>query len=131
MDKNSVLKFSLYFVGIVQIFFGLTFLLAPTMYPKMVNLQQAPEWVSWMLIFTSARMLGFGVGMFVAAQDPLKHKLWIQIMIGLQIIDWTGTILYITSGAVTLAQVTSASFLPLIFIALLAYSYPRSQASKA
>ena len=127
MDKNSILKFTLYFIGIVQIVLGLTFLLTPTMYPKMVNLAKAPDWVSWILIFTSARMIGFGVAMFIAAQDPIKHKLWIQIMIGLQALDWTGTVFYIVLGAVTLVQVSTASFLPLIFIGLLLYSYPRSK----
>ena len=126
MDKNSLLKFSLYFIGVVQIVLGLTFLLAPTMYPKMVNLEKAPDWVSWILVFTSARMIGFGIGMFIAAQDPIKHKLWIQMMIGLQVVDWTGTVLYILLGAVTIVQVSTASFLPVIFIGLLLYSYPRS-----
>ena len=125
MQKNTLLKYTLYFIGTVQIFFGLNFLLAPKMYPQMVNLENAPDWVSWMLIFTSARMLGFGVGMFVAAQDPVKHKLWIQIMIGLQAIDWIGTILYILLGAVNIIQVSTASFLPLVFIGLLLYAYPR------
>ena len=126
MDKNSVLKFTLYFIGIVQIGLGLSFLLTPKMYPQMVNLTQAPDWVSWMLSFGSIRMIGFGIGMFIAAQDPIKHKAWIQIMVGLQIMDWVGTVLYIFLGAVTLVQVSTASFLPIIFLVLLAYSYPRS-----
>ena len=126
MDKNSILKFTLYFIGVVQIGLGLTFLLTPKMYPQMVNLTQAPDWVSWMLVFTSARMIGFGIGMFIAAQDPIRHKLWIQIMIGLQTMDWVGTVFYIFSGVVTIVQVSTASFLPIIFLVLLAYSYPRS-----
>ena len=71
-------------------------------------------------------MIGFGIAMFIAAQDPIKHKLWIQIMVGLQVIDWTGTVFYIALGAVSLMQVSTASFLPLIFIGLLLYTYPRT-----
>ena len=126
MDKNSLLKFSLYFVGVVQTGLGLTFLLTPKLYPQMVNLATAPDWVSWILVFTSARMIGVGIAMFIAAQDPIKHKLWIQIMVGLQVIDWTGTVFYIALGAVSLMQVSTASFLPLIFIGLLLYTYPRT-----
>ena len=126
MDKNSVLKFTLYFIGIVQIGLGLSFLLTPKMYPQMVNLAQAPDWVNWMLSFGSIRMIGFGIGMFIAAQDSIKYKALIQIMIGLQIMDWIGTVLYISLGAVTLAQVSTASFLPIIFLVLLVYSYPRA-----
>ena len=131
MEKNSILKFSLYFVGFVQVVLGLIFLLIPTNYASMMGLQQAPNWVNWMFTFMSIRMIGFGAGMFIAAKDPIKNKLWIQIMIVMQAMDWLGTVFYLTAGVVTLAQVTSASFLPLIFIALLVYSYPRPQASTA
>lgn len=40
-------------------------------------------------------------------------------MVGVQAIDWLGTAAYLISGALTLSTVTTAAFLPLIFIGIL------------
>jgi hypothetical protein len=77
----------------------------------------------------SARALGFAYGMFLAARDPARHIHWIQAMIGVQAIDWLVTMYFVLTGAVTLAQVSTASFLPLIFIGMLVIFYPRQQAT--
>ena len=44
-------------------------------------------------------------------------------------IDWLVTLLYLWRGDVTLAQVTTASFLPVIFIAVLWVHFPRGTAA--
>ena len=40
-------------------------------------------------------------------------------MIGIQAVDWIGTIAYLVTGAVTITQVTTAAFLPVVFIVIL------------
>lgn len=40
-------------------------------------------------------------------------------MVGVQAIDWIATVIYLATGVVTLAQVSTAAFLPLVFIAIL------------
>lgn len=52
-------------------------------------------------------------------------------MIAIQVIDWIVTLYYLTAGAVTFAQVTTASFLPAIFVVLLLISYPKPTAKTA
>ena len=46
-------------------------------------------------------------------------------MIAIQLIDWGVTIKYLALRAVTLEQVSTASFLPLLFVVLLAIGSPR------
>ena len=121
------LQITLVFIGVVQMVLGLAFALVPTQFSAMLGLAAAPTWVYWMFAMFSARAFGFAYGMFLAARDPIKHVAWIRAMIGVQAIDWLATTYYVLTGAVTLAQVTTASFLPIIFIALLVGFYPRQQ----
>jgi hypothetical protein len=76
-----------------------------------------------------ARFLGMGYGMFVAMRDPMKHRAWIQAMIGIQAIDWLATIANLLSGAISLSQASTATFLPIVFIVALLVFYPRGQSS--
>ena len=119
------LQITLAFIGVVQVVLGVVFVLAPAQFGAMLGLAAAPTWVYWMFGMFSARALGFAYGMFLAARDPARHIHWIQAMIGVQLIDWLATMYFVLTGAVTLAQVSTASFLPLIFIAMLVICYPR------
>lgn len=123
------LRFTLVFIGIVQLVLGIAFAFFPAGFSAMLGLTQVPPWAYWMFGMFSARAWGFAYGMFLAARDPERHKTWMQAMIGVQVVDWLGTMYFVLTGAVTLAQVTTASFLPLIFIALLVVFYPRQQAA--
>lgn len=119
------LRITLVVIGIVQVFFGLPFVVAPGLYSLVLHLPGAPAWTSWFFVMSGARFLGMAYGMFQAARDPVKHVAWINAMIAIQALDWLGTIYAIATGAISFAQATDAPFLPLIFIAALLIWYPR------
>ncbi len=121
------LQITLVFIGIVQVVLGAAFAFAPAQFGAMLGLTEAPTWTHWIFFMFSARALGFAFGMFLAARDPVRHVSWIQAMIGVQAIDWLATMYFVLTGAVTLTQVSTASFLPLIFIGMLVIFYPRQQ----
>ncbi len=123
------LRITLVFIGVVQLVLGVIFVLAPTQFSAMAGLAKGATWEYWMFGMFGARALGFAYGMFLAARDPDRHVHWIQAMIGVQAIDWLVTMYFVLTGTVTLAQVSTASFLPLIFIAMLVIFYPRQQAT--
>ncbi|MEN8237965.1 MAG: hypothetical protein ABFR53_02060 [Actinomycetota bacterium] len=120
----NVLKVVLRVIGVVQLVLGAV-LLVPGLFESVAGLDPAPEWVSWMFAMFAARSIGFGYGMLVAANNPEGNVAWIKAMIGVQAIDWIATIAYLATGAVTLSQVTTAVFLPLVFIFILARRLPR------
>lgn len=126
MPKNKVLTFTLWFIAMVQFALGVAFLFAPQLTSQAFGLSPAPGWTNWLFGMMAARFLGFGYGMALAARDPAKSVHWIKAMIGIQAIDWIVTIYYVSLGAVTLAQVSTASFLPLIFVILLSLFYPKT-----
>lgn len=113
----------------MQCLLGAAFLIAPGQTSHMLGLSAAPGWTHWLFGMMAARFLGFGYGMALAARNPLASLPWINAMVAIQAIDWIVTLRYLTAGAVTLAQVTTASFLPLIFVILLVVSYPEPAAA--
>lgn len=126
--RNRILRFTLGMIAFVQLILGVVFILFPAQFAAMSGLTEAPPWVNWMFAMFGARALGFAYGMVLAIRDPLRHTHWIRAMIGIQLIDWLATIYFVSAGAVTLAQVSTASFLPVIFIAVLFFATPRPPA---
>lgn len=113
-----LLRLTLYIIAIVQVVLGIVFLV-PDLFANVAGLESAPAWTGWLLAMFGARALGFGFGMALAARDPVRHRSWIVAMVGIQTIDWLATLAYLTVGAVTLAQVTTAAFLPVVFVLVL------------
>lgn len=128
-QQTTLLSLTLGFIAVVQIALGAAFLAAPGPTSRLFGLTVAPAWTNWLFGMMAARFLGFGYGMALAARNPLANLSWIRAMVVIQAIDWFVTLHYLTAGAVTLAQVTTASFLPAVFVVLLLASYPRPAAA--
>ena len=116
----KLLSYTLRFIGVVQIILGLIFLLIPNEFANALNYELLPNWAIWMYTQMAARFIGYGIGMFITANNPKENLLWIDTMIFIQIIDWIGTIIFLARGA-TLTQVTTAPFFPVLFVIILGY----------
>jgi hypothetical protein len=120
------LRVTLITIGMFQLVLGALFLAAPRGTASLLGLAPAaPAWANWLFTMMAARFLGYAYGMFVAARDPQRHRTWIDTMIIIQAIDWTATLAYLATGDVSLRQVTTASFMPALFIAALLRYRPR------
>lgn len=124
LNNQRLLVFVLRFVAVVQWILGVGFLLAPAGIATLLGLAPAPTWTAWLFAMMAARFLGFGYGMWLAARDPERHRHWIGTMVAIQAIDWLATLYYLAVGAVTLGQVTTAAFFPVVFIVVLLANYP-------
>lgn len=124
-EHPRLLVFTLRFIAFVQAFLGLAFLIAPEATSELLGLKPAPGWANWLFGMMAARFLGFAYGMWIAAKDSAGARSWIVSMIAVQAVDWLVTLKYLANGAVTLAQVSTASFLPVLFVIALAVSLPR------
>lgn len=130
MSRTTILKVTAYAIAVSQFALGLAYLLVPARFNDLLGLDTAPDWTDWPLQLSGARFLAFGFGMLLVARRPLAHRSWILAMILVQALDWLATVANLARGTVTLAQVGTASFLPLLFIAGLAVGYPRSDAPR-
>ena len=120
------LRTTLIVIGIAQLVLGTLFLLAPGAAAELLGLQPvAPAWAHWLFAMMAARFLGYAYGMFAAARNPERMTSWINTMIAIQVIDWLATIAYLTAGDVTIRQVSTASFLPVLFVGALLWKHPR------
>ena len=120
------LRFALRATGVVQLFFGSLFVIAPGLTADVLQTRTTePGWVDWLFVMMGARFIGYGLGMFVAARDPRRHLAWIDTMIVVQALDWASTLGFLLAGDVTLRNVTSAAVLPPLIIAALVWWHPR------
>lgn len=120
---------TLVLIAVVQLIIGALFILSPSTFPSLFGLPAAPAWTDWIFAMFGARALGFAYGMLVALKDIRRHATWLTAMIIVQAIDWVGTLLSVHGAKVTLAQVSTASFLPVLFIAVLAFELNRQRNS--
>jgi len=118
-------------IAVVQLILGLIFLFAPQAFPGLLGLVPAPGWTDWMFAQFAARALAFAYGMGLVLRDARRHADWIRAMIGVQIIDWIGTVMALVAGKVTLAQVATAPFLPILFVLVLALELRRQASTQA
>jgi len=121
-----ILRITLGVIAAFQAGFGILFLIAPSVYPHLVGLAPVPAWAPWIFALFSARALGFAAGMVFAIRDPFRYRSWIAVMIGVQAIDWIVTMVFVLQGILTLAQVSTAGFMPIVFIVALALTFPRA-----
>jgi hypothetical protein len=120
------LRVTLVIVGLFQLVLGALFLSAPGRAASLFGLHPAaPAWANWLLAMMAARFLGYAYGMFAAARAPRVHVGWIDTMIVIQAVDWAATLVYLTSGDLTLRQVSTAAFAPVLFIGALLWFHPR------
>ena len=127
--RPLLFAFTVRFVAFVQATLGIAFLAAPETASRLLGLQPAPGWTGWLFGMMAARFLGYAYGLWIAPRDPIAARPWITSMIAIQLVDWAVTIKYLALGAVTLAQVSTASFLPLVLVVLLTISAPRPSAA--
>ncbi len=116
-----------YLIAGFQFVLGVGFLVAPGGMARLLGLAAAPGWTGWLFAMMAARFLGYGVGMLCAARDPQRHRLWLDSMVVVQALDWVATVGYLVHGDVTLSQVTTAAFLPVLFVVGLLVLRPRVQ----
>lgn len=122
---RSRLRASLYTIAGTQLVFGLVFLVPNSATAALLGLRpSAPPWANWLLAMMAARFLGYAAGIFTAAGAPRQHLTWINTMIVIQVVDWVATLVYLSTGELSLHQVSTAAILPPLFIAALLWWHP-------
>ena len=112
-------------IAVVQIILGGVFIFAPDTFASLEGLPTAPAWTAWIFGMFGARSLAFGAGMLWALTDLRRNASWLVTMIGVQMVDWLATLWALQAGKVTLMQVSTAPFLPVLFILVLALELRR------
>lgn len=120
------LKILLYVIGVVQLVLGALYLAIPLTFLDLMNHSLPADDIAYPLGMLAARFIAYGVGMFVIAQDPLRHRFWIDNMVLIQVIDLGAGLVYTATGAVALSLSAFPMFNAGLFIVLLVLWRPRS-----
>lgn len=128
-NREIALRATLLIIAVVQLFFGLTFLVAPEPFADLVGLPAAPGWADWLFAMMGARFIGYAVGLYIASRDPARYLAWIWTMAGIQAIDWISTLAHLGMGDVHFGQAPTAVILPPLFVVALLLLAPRARAA--
>lgn len=123
--RRIILRITLVVVAAFQVVLAVVFTFASGPFISVVGLEAVPAWAPWMFAMFGARAVGFAYGMVLAVRDPVRHRSWIVAMIGVQAIDWLVTLAFISGGLLTMAQASTALFMPPLFILGLLVGFPR------
>ena len=89
-----------YLIGVIQIALGAVYLFMPQAFIAWQGLSAIGPDIGYPFAMLAGRFIVYGVGMFVIAADPVRHKFWLLGMIAIQAFDLAGGLFYTLSGIV-------------------------------
>lgn len=122
MKKFTIL---LWTVGAIQLILGATYLFAPEAFTAWMKLSPTPNDTNYMFGMLAARLIAYGIGMFVIARDPARNLFWINNMILIQLIDLAVGVFYTVNGTVSLSSSAFPMFDAVLIAGLLFLWRPR------
>jgi len=126
MKKLTIL---LRVVGAIQIVLGLMYLFAPAFMLSSMGHSVPQSDIFYPLGMLASRFIAYGLAFLYISSEPMKHKLWIQFMILIQVIDLAVGIFYTATGAVTL-ELSGFAMFNATWIMLLLYLFSKENIEK-
>lgn len=90
-------------IAFIQMLLGMLYLLAPQWLLAQMGHSAAPPDLVYPLGMLAARFIAYGVGLWVASRDVTAHRLWIRLMVLIQLVDLGAGVVATASGTVPLS----------------------------
>jgi len=119
------LKILLWVIGAVQLILGVAYLFFPAVFVAWMGLSAVPTDTHYAFGMLAARLIAYGLGMFVIARNPGKNLFWIKNMILIQLIDLSVGIFYTTTGVIPLSSSAFPMFNATLISVLLFFWMPK------
>lgn len=113
------LQYVCYLIGLSQIVLGGLYLFTPTLFIGWQGLHIPAQDMNYPLAMFAARLLVYGVGMFVIARNISENRFWLNGMIAIQVIDLAAGIFYTAMGIVSFEISMVPMFNAALFIVLM------------
>jgi hypothetical protein len=121
------LRVMLAILGLVQIASGAMYFVAPHTAVGMFGITSFPDGFGFVLATAGGRSIGYGIGLLAAARRPWSHRLWINVMLGIQIVDFVSVTAYLAQGGLSMHKVGPFALLPVLWIVILGWTSLRSR----
>ena len=123
--KHTLLRYLLMLDAAVLFLLGALLIFAPGQVERAFHFQDMPPAVAYIISMWGCIIATMGFGYVVAATDPLRHRVWIQVGIARGVLECALGLIYLARGTVTFQQagfgIIVAGLMALAYIAL----YPR------
>jgi hypothetical protein len=123
--RLSLLRNLLLLDAAVLLVFGVLLICAPQQVEAAFHFKDLPPGVNYIIGLWGCVFATMAIGYFVAASNPIRHAIWIQIGIARGAIECLLGLVYVARGVVTFSQaglgIIVAALIAVAYIAL----YPR------
>jgi len=103
--KLTPLRFLLMLDAAVLFLLGALLIFAPVQVERVFHFQDLPPAVGYMIGLWGCVVATLGIGYLVAATDPLRHVVWVQVGIARSVLECGLGLIYLARGTVTFQQV--------------------------
>ncbi|TAK94953.1 MAG: hypothetical protein EPO07_15945 [Verrucomicrobia bacterium] len=123
--KLSLLRALLILDAAVLFLLGALLIFAPSQVERAFHFQDLPPAVGYMIGLWGCVFATLGFGYVVAATNPVRHVVWVQVGIARGVLECVLGLVYLVRGVVTLQQaglgIVIAALISIAYLAL----YPR------
>jgi hypothetical protein len=120
----KVLKIAMIVWSVIGILLGLGFIISPEQLISMAGFEKGPAYMPYFLTLLGIAYLSSGIFMVIAARDPLKHIILLQLVIVWSLVDALAASYFIIRGNVSFSQVGWVPIYDGIFVIAFLALYP-------
>ena len=121
----QLLRFLLKLDAAVLLMLGGLLILVPKQVELTFQFKDLPAGVSYVIGLWGCVMATMGIGYLVAASNPIRHIVWVQVGITRGALECVVGLVYLARGIVTFAQAGSGIILAALFTVGYIVLYPR------
>lgn len=119
-------QFVCYLIAASQIVLGALYLFWPAGFIAWQGLSPINADTGYPLAMLAGRFIVYGLGMLVIAAHPQTYRIWLDGMVGIQLIDLGAGLFHVATGTVALSHAIIPMGNAALFIMLMVWVRPRS-----
>lgn len=129
--KLSPIRYLLMLDAAVLFLLGALLIFAPGQVERAFHFQDLPPAVGYMIGLWGCVFATLGMGYVVAATDPLRHLVWVQVGIARGALECVLGLVYLARGIVTFQQAGFGIIVAALITSAYILCYPRPQPAPA
>ena len=106
---------------------GFLLILAPQQVARVFHFQNLSEGVHYLIGLWGCGLVTMAIGYLSAAQDPIRHAVWVQVGIARGALECLLSLVYLARGVVTFSQAGFGIIVAALFAIAYAVLYPREE----
>jgi hypothetical protein len=110
--------------AVVGILFALGFFFAPERLCSMFGFEKVPPYVPYFLSIIGIAYILSSVFVIIAARNPLKHIMWVQLATAWSLLEAIATSYFIIRGNINFSQAGMGLIINVIFFVVFPALYP-------